>query len=140
MDDHERAVLAGQLPEWGELWEERLARADRRRISRAVRRGRALTEPVEAALAAGRAHRWRRAIRFRLLTLFPLALVLIAGWIYLTCTPEGTEAFRCQLFVALGVVAVIGVPLVAVRMLRALGTGEDRNRRVYAAAVDDRNE
>lgn len=139
MDDHERAVLAGRLPEWGELWEERLARADRRRISRAVRRGRALTEPFEAALAAGRAHRWRRAIRFRLLTLFPLALVLIAGWTYLTCMPGGREAFRCQLFVVLGVVAAIGVPLVALRMFRVLRAGEERNRRVYAAAIDDRN-
>lgn len=140
MDDYERAVLAGQAPEWRELWEERLGRADRRRISRAVRRGEALAEPFEAALAAGRAHQWRRAIRFRLVTFFPLTLVLLGPWLYLHCLYEGRVAFWCELYVVLAGAAVIGVPLVSVRMLRGLGTGEDRNRRVYAAAIDDRTE
>lgn len=52
--------------------------------------------------------------------------------------PEVREAFRRQLFVVFGVVAATGVLLVALRLFRALGT-EERNRRVYAAAIDDRN-
>ena len=136
VDAFERAVLLGRSPEWRELWDERLTEDDRRRISRAARRGEYLQEPFRAALAAGWAHRRRRAIRFNLMTLFPLNLALIAAWIWGTCLSERRVEVFCAVFVAIAVLAVGGVPIVTVRDLRALRSAEERNRRVYATAIE----
>src|SRR5918994_796934 len=57
----------------------------------AARRGEDLQDPFHAALAAGWAHRRKRAIQLNL-TLFPLTLALIAAQIWGNCLGEHGDA------------------------------------------------
>src|ERR671919_1390079 len=131
VDTLERAVLLGRSPVWRQLWDERLTEEHRREISRAARRGEDLQDPFHAALAAGWAHRRKRAIQLNL-TLFPLTLALIAAQIWGNCLGERGGAVFCAVFIAIAVLAMGVVPIIAVRSLRTLASAEERNRRVYS--------
>ncbi len=135
MDDVEQAVLRGRTPPWRELWEERLSSEARRRINRAVRRGEAVADPFEAALAAGRARQHRLAAWFLLLAGLPLQMGLAAFWLHATCFAGERHDVLCPMWAVLaGLLLVVG-PLVALPRVSRARLAEERNRRRYEDAL-----
>jgi hypothetical protein len=78
MDDR---VLQGLEPEWRLAFGERLDDAAQARIRRAVRNGRSVTDPDEAAVAVGLARREGHRARIYGLLLPPTLIAIAAVWV-----------------------------------------------------------
>lgn len=119
-------------PNWRIAWEEDLEETTRRRIRRAVRAGRVLDDPYEAAFAVTLAVKERRVWRwwpiftivFVGLTVFhlmTLLLVQVTDWTF-------TDWF----IGSIEVVAIVLYPPLAFRRYKNLERAENLNRRVVA--------
>jgi hypothetical protein len=83
----EDKVRQGRDPEWRLAFEDRLGADARTRIRRAGKRGQRITDPEEAAVAAGFARREQRAVLLQARIFVPLQVVFASIWLALMLSP-----------------------------------------------------
>jgi hypothetical protein len=126
MDDR---IQQGRDPEWRLAFEDRLDDAARARIRRAVKNGRSVADPDQAALAAGFARRAQRRVLLLGLVLLPAQLAIAVVWVRLFVVGALPAAFG-WFWVAVLLVLIGVVPFVLRRRHHVAGRAAEANERV----------
>lgn len=117
--------------QWRLLWEQQLDRATRRRISRATRRGRALADPDEAAVAVEFAR--RRMSRVRLVAAIN-TIIYLGLLVAMIVLRDGNVVWTYWLLFGIVLTAAAASPVIALWLSRRLQAAERRNREVLSFA------
>ncbi len=117
--------------QWRLLWEQQLDWATRRRITKATRRGRALADPDEAAIAVEFARRRMSRVRLAAAINTILYLGLLVAMVVLR---EGDVVWTYWLLFGVFLAAAVASPVIALWLSRRLRAAERRNREVLSFA------
>lgn len=117
--------------QWRLLWEQQVDRATRRRITRATRRGRALADPDEAAIAVEFARRRKSQVWLSAAFNMVVCLGLLVAMIVLR---EGDVVWVYWLWFGIVLAVVAASPIIAIWLSRRLRAAERRNREVLSFA------
>jgi hypothetical protein len=113
-------IRQGDDPEWRLAFHDRLERAARARVRRAVSAGKRLPDPYEAAVAAGLACRQQRMLLRHALIVLPLQVGLTVTWLAMLLPPARLPAgFRWFWAVVLTLLVVVAPLLLGHRYLTA---------------------
>jgi hypothetical protein len=125
MDDR---IQQGRDPEWRLAFEDRLDNAARVRVRRAVRYGESVSDPDEAAVAAGFARREQRRVLRLGLVLVPVQVAIAVVWVRLFMVGRLPAAFG-WFWVGVLVVLMGVVPLVLRRRRHVARRAAEANER-----------
>lgn len=125
-------------PRWREMWEESFDGRTRSRITKTVRSGRALVDPVEARYAVTLARRDRLVLRW-----WPVLVVVYLGvslaWLIATISSRSLALWTWSDWTVgtLHAVAVVALGPLAYRRYRLVVDAERLNREVVASQESD---
>ena len=126
MDD---LIQQGRDPEWRLAFEDRLDDAARARIRRAVKNGRSVDDPDQAAVAAGLARREQRRILLLGLLLLPVQLAIAVVWVRLFVVGGLPDLFG-WFWVAVLLVLIGAVPFALRRRHHVAVRAAEANERI----------
>jgi hypothetical protein len=130
-------IRQGRDPEWRLAFEHRLGVEARTRIRQAVNRGQSVTDPNEAAVAAGLARRDQRAARLHGFVFLPLQLVFASVWlVWMLGQSRRLPVAFLWLWAAIWIVLVGVAPILIWRRIRRARHAAEANDRVAQKADD----
>jgi hypothetical protein len=130
-------IRQGRDPEWRFAFEHRLDTDARTRIRQAVNRGQSVTDPNEAAVAAGLARRDQRAARRHGFIFLPIQVVFASVWLAWMLDHERRVPVAFLWFWAAVWIVLVGVaPFLIWRRIRIARRAAEANDHVAHHADD----
>ncbi|MDQ3987479.1 MAG: hypothetical protein M3280_13405 [Actinomycetota bacterium] len=106
----EDLVRDGRDPDWRLGWEEHLRPDQRRAVEDALKHQAPVADQALGAYAVGLARRRLRALKWSV-ALAPLHIGLVALWIYFTCVAADPPQVWCWIYIGIGIVWLVAVPM-----------------------------